>query len=284
MSSIEGHRSAQRERLFFIEFQLVFLGTIGRKELVSQFEISEPAATKDLALYADLAPGMMQYDLRRKFYIYTNGKLCFSHDVDRSLFALAGERSITQFARRSKRLPSSVETSIKREVPLETAATITRCIHQNREMTAVYRSLSGGERKRVLSPSAIIHDGLRWHIRCFDHDANHYKDHNLARFDSVEEGRQSRADRKADAEWHQIVEIMLAAHPKSEHPETIEFDYGIKNETKSVKIRSCLVGYFLRHWPIDYSDDASDDPRYHQLYLTNKQELIESGVDPWSFK
>lgn len=284
MPLVEDQRSAQRERLFFVEFLLVFLGRIGRKELVGQFEISEPAATKDLSLYSEFAPDMLHYDRRQKCYIYARGTLRFSHDVDRSLFALAGERAITQYSGHTKRLISSVGASIKRQVPLDIASPITRCMHQRRGMSAVYKSLGGGERERLLSPLALIHDGLRWHIRCYDHEAGLYKDHNLARFVSVSEGEQSEADRNSDPEWNQRVELKLVAHPKSEHPETVRLDYGIDDDVKSVSLRSCLVGYFLRRWPIDYTDDATDDPRYHQLYLANKQELIEHGVDEWAFK
>lgn len=63
-------REIQRERLFYIEFLAVFSGQVTRKDLVGRFGISEPAATKDLALYVDLAPGMLDYDLRKKCYVY----------------------------------------------------------------------------------------------------------------------------------------------------------------------------------------------------------------------
>lgn len=275
--------SAQRERLYFIEFVVLFLGTVRRKDVVNQFDVSEAAATKDLSLYSDVASDMLEYHFRKKCYLYKGGTPVFEHDVDKSLFALAGERRITQYIRTIERVPSSVETSIKRRVPLETVATITRSIHQIHKLKALYRSLRSGERTRVLTPTALIHDGLRWHIRCFDHDDGAFKDHNLARFMTAEVLDASDVDYSSDGEWQKFVDLKLVPHPRAEHPETIRLDYDIEGQYKVVKVRSCQVGYFLRHWPIDYSDDASDDPRYHQLFLANRDELIEQGVDEWSF-
>lgn len=282
--SIHSQRSAQRERLYFVEFLLVFLGKLSRKDLVKHFGISEPAATKDLSLYAELAPDVLNYDMRQKCYVYTGGSLQFDHEVDHALFALAGERAITQYVGHTERLNSSVGMSIKRQVPIDIASSITRCMHQRRCMFAVYRSLGGGERERLLSPLALIHDGLRWHIRCYDHETESYKDHNLSRFVSIRISGVSQVGQDGDTRWNHRVELNLMAHPKSEHPETIRLDYGIDGEFKMVKIRACLVGYFLRRWPIDYSDDATDDPRKYQLYLANKSDLIASGVSEWAFR
>ena len=61
---MEIQRDTQRERLFYIDFLAFFTGQVTRKDLVVRFGISEPAATKDLSLYAELAPNMLSYDLR----------------------------------------------------------------------------------------------------------------------------------------------------------------------------------------------------------------------------
>ena len=278
------HRSAQRERLFFIEFCLWFLGELRRKDLVEHFEISEPAATKDLALYAELNPDALTYDFRQKHYRQVSGGVpLFEHNVDQSLYALAGNQAISQSVDYLARVTSVIGQSIKRKLQLDVVSTITQCIHQNRRMNAVYRSMSRGELTRRLTPLALIHDGLRWHVRCFDEDDGQYKDHNLARFNQSEQLDTSPADLEDDPAWTRWVELELVPHPKSEHPETIELDYGMDASSKTVRLRSCIVGYFLRRWPIDYTDNASDDPRHHQLYLSNKRQLIDAGVPNWAF-
>ncbi len=87
----------------------------------------------------------------------------------------------------AKRLPAWVIISIKRKVPVPLVASITRCIYQRRQMIAEYFSLTSGSRGRLLSPVALINDGLRWHVRCFYHEENEFRDYNLARFIEVQE-------------------------------------------------------------------------------------------------
>lgn len=276
-------KEIQRERLFYLEFLALFTGQVTRKDLVSRFGISEPAATKDLSLYAELAPDVLRYDLRQKCYVLAEMKPHFNHEVEQALFSLAGERAIAINTEHAKRLPSWVDCSIKRKVPLDIAASITRCIYQARKMSAEYASLSSGNRERTLSPLALISDGLRWHVRCFDHDNEEFRDYNLARFNAVKQGERSEASLEKDNEWTAEVCLRLAPHPKSAHPETIRLDYDFTGEIKSVTLRVCLVGYFLRHWHIDCSDEASANPRAQQLFLENKKELLEHGVAPWAF-
>jgi len=277
-------KEIQRERLFYLEFLALFTGQVTRKDLVSRFGISEPAATKDLSLYAELAPGVLRYDLRQKCYVLAEMKPHFNHDVEQALFSLAGERAIAIDTEHAKRLPSWVDCSIKRRVPLEIAASITRCIYQARKIGAEYVSLSSGNRERNLSPLALVSDGLRWHVRCFDHDHEEFRDYNLARFKVVKQGELSEASLEKDNGWKTEVSLRLVPHPKSAHPETIRLDYDFTEETKSVTLKTCLVGYFLRRWHIDCSDDASGNPRAQQLFLNNKQELLECGVAPWALE
>src|SRR3546814_4695634 len=70
---MDTQREVQRERLFYIDFLAFFTGQVTRKDLVERFGISEPAATKDLSLYSDLAPNMLRYDLRQKRYVFAHG-------------------------------------------------------------------------------------------------------------------------------------------------------------------------------------------------------------------
>ncbi|MBE9490019.1 MAG: WYL domain-containing protein [Bacteroidetes bacterium] len=276
-------RKTQLERLFYLEFLAFFTGQVSRKDLVTRFGISEPAATKDISYYAEIAPNVITYDLRKKCYLFTGGKKYFNYDVDQVLFSLAGERAIAINTEHAKRLSSWVDTSIKRKVSLQMVATMTRCIYQNRKISAEYVSVSSGKKIRELSPMAIVHDGLRWHIRCYDHKNNEYRDYNLSRFNKVEDTDSSNVTIE-DEEWNNEVTLKLIPHPSLEHPETVKMDYDIKGDAKHVKLKICLVGYFLRHWCIDYTDNGSGNPRAQQLFLSNKAELIKKGVPTWAFK
>lgn len=275
-------RDIQRERLFYIEFLALFIGQVSRKDLVSRFGISEPAATKDLSLYSELAPGMLRYDLRQKCYVLDDGEPHFKHEPEQALYSLAGERAIAMDPEHAKRLPSWVNCSIKRKVPLTVVAAITRCMYQGRKMVVQYGSLSSGSRERLLSPLALVNDGLRWHIRCFAHEVEEFRDYNLARFVSVRESDQSEVRLSNDPEWNTEVRLRLVPHPRAEHPDTVRLDYDFADDAKHVTLRACLVGYFLRHWHIDFSDSATGNPKAQQLFLDNKSELRAAGVAEWA--
>lgn len=278
------HRDIQLERLFYLEFLALFTGQVSRKDLVSRFGISEPAATKDLSVYAELAPNVLRYDLRQKCYVLENAEPYFTHDVDQALYSLAGERAIAMNSEHAKRLPSWVNCNIKRKTPLPCVAAITRCLYQGRKMVAEYASLSSGFRERTLSPLALVNDGLRWHVRCFDHSHEEFRDYNLGRFNGIRESEHSDVRLEDDNEWMTEVNLKLMPHPKAKYPDTIRMDYDITGEAKYVSLKICLVGYFLRHWHIDFSDEGSGNPGAQQLFLSNKRELLENGVSSWAFE
>jgi predicted DNA-binding transcriptional regulator YafY len=210
-------------------------------------------------------------------------KPLFQHDVEQTLFSLAGERAISMDTGHAKRLESWVNFSIKRPLDMSLTSTITRSLFQGKKIDAEYFSISSGSQRRELSPTALVHDGLRWHVRCFDHAKNQFRDFSLSRFKSAVAGSYSSASQANDKEWNTEVQLKLVPHPRLEHPDAIKIDYGMDDGYKFVPVRACIAGYFLRHWPIDCSDDACDDPKKKQLYLANKQELREFGVPDWAF-
>lgn len=59
----------QRDRLAFVELRLRFIGEIRRQDLVARFGIQSAAASRDLALYKELAPGSIDYDSKAKTYV-----------------------------------------------------------------------------------------------------------------------------------------------------------------------------------------------------------------------
>ena len=59
----------QRDRLAFVELRVRFIGEIRRQDLVTRFGIQSAAASRDLALYKDLASGNIDYDSKGKSYV-----------------------------------------------------------------------------------------------------------------------------------------------------------------------------------------------------------------------
>lgn len=76
----------QLERLAFIEYSAYFLGEVGRKALQDRFGIKEAAASRDLTLYNDIAPGNITYNPRLRFYEPSPSFKCvFKFSTDRLL-------------------------------------------------------------------------------------------------------------------------------------------------------------------------------------------------------
>ena len=131
---------------------------------------------------------------------------------------------------------------------------------------------------------ALVNDGERWHIRCFDHNSGMFKDYNLARFKKVNDIGPTSARIDDDADWQTIVALELTPHPNASHPETIQFDFDMDSNVIKVELPRCVAGYFLRRWHIDFSANAEANPRSHQLYLVNRLELLEQGIQEWALE
>lgn len=273
----------QLERLFFIEYLAIFTGKVSRRDLVVRFGISEPAATKDFSLYASMAPEVLQYDLRQKSYVFNRLAPVFQHNVEQSLHSLSGERAIGATNLGAARLTSWVTGNIRRPLSLDVASALTRGISLSLCIDAEYLSLSSGISTRRLSPVALVNDGLRWHTRCFDHSHKEFRDFSLTRFSTVRALDKSPISIVQDADWHNSVTLKLVPHPRATHPEAINVDFDLVNDVKEVHLKRCLVGYFLKHWHIDTTADASGNPNAQQLYLSNREELIGQGIPSWAF-
>ncbi len=59
---VENLSQAQRERLAYIDFRLYFFGEIGRPDLTSRFGVAPAGATRDLALYREIAQQNIEFD------------------------------------------------------------------------------------------------------------------------------------------------------------------------------------------------------------------------------
>lgn len=157
----------QRDRLAFIELRVRFVGEIRRQDLVERFAIQSAAATRDLALYRELASGNIDYDSKAKTYV-------LGADF-RSLFDYPAERVMSWLTQAfGDGEPLKFKTWVPSEIPsrltnpdLDVLASVTRAIHQCCALAVEYHSISSGKSKREIVPFALIDTGLRWHVRAF---------------------------------------------------------------------------------------------------------------------
>lgn len=77
---------AQRERLAFLELRAFFAGELRRSDIEARFGIKPAASSRDLALYREIAPDNLKYDMAGRCYRPSKSfHLVFDFNADRVL-------------------------------------------------------------------------------------------------------------------------------------------------------------------------------------------------------
>lgn len=277
---LAGLTQPQRDRLAFVELRVRFLGEIRRQDLVTRFGIQSAAASRDLALYKELAPGNIDYDYRAKSYVLGASFMpIFDFPRGRVLSWLTqgfgdGEPMLLKAWVLSER-PSRLTYP-----DLDVLASVTRAIHQECPLGIEYHSISNGRTEREIVPFALIDNGLRWHVRAFDRKSSEFRDFVMTRIKRpvVLKGHPVAPHEVSDQDiqWTRIVELELVPHPDQPRPEITEMDYGMQGGVLRIKLRAATAGYILRQWGVDCSPDHSLRSLEHRLWL--KDHLAIYGV------
>jgi hypothetical protein len=270
----------QRDRLAFVELRVRYIGEIRRQDLVSRFSIQSAAASRDLALYKELAPGNIDYDSKGKSYVLgSTFRSFFEFSCERVLFWLTQGFGDGE--------PIWIKSWIASESPsqlthpdLDVLASVTRAIHQECPLAIEYHSITSGRTEREIVPFALINNGLRWHVRAFDRKTQEFRDFVITRIKSpvVMKGFKIEPHEASDQDiqWTRIVELELVPHPDQPYPEITEMDYAMINGILSIKLRAATAGYTLRKWSVDCSPDHSLRGQEYRLWL--KDHLALYGV------
>ncbi len=275
--------AAQRQRLAFIEFRVWFYGEVSRKDVRERFEVATAAGTRDLALYRELAPLNVSYEHKAYRYLPTFVPL-FEHEVERVLAALTCGFGAGEPARGGAPVSHAVPGRLN-QPQLEILATVTRAMQGGYALRLIYHSMKTGAGFREIVPHALVDSGLRWHVRAYDRTKGQFRDLVLTRMEQVvplpeaTEKQFAAADEKAvaDLQWNQWVTLHLEPHPAHPHPETIERDYGMQHGRLTVTLRAAVVGYVLRQWLVDCSQQARLRGPEFRLKLADIRQL--DGVD-----
>ncbi|HAU5617487.1 TPA: WYL domain-containing protein [Morganella morganii] len=273
---------ATRDRIAHIDFTLLFKGEAVRADLVDRFSIAAAQATKDFTMYRELAPSNIEYD--QKLKLHKRGEAfepLFDYDVVRTL-ATISQGYGDGFTGKVKP-PLACEAPYHLNKPsLSIVAKVTEAIHKGKALSITYVSLSSGETTREIVPHTLVDNGLRWHVRGFDRKHGEFRDFVLTRIKAavvLEDSTLSPSVIKEseletqDRQWNRFVELELVPHPRIEHSEAIELDYGMTGGVLKVEIRAATAGYLLRLWNVDCSYNHSLKQLEYQLWLKNKQAL-----------
>jgi len=277
LSQIAQLPQATRDRIAHIDFTLLFKGEAVRADLVDRFSIAAAQATKDFTMYRELAPGNIEYD--QKLKLHKRGEAfepLFDYDVVRTL-ATISQGYGDGFTGKVKP-PLACEAPYHLNKPsLSIVAKVTEAIHKGKALSITYVSLSSGETMREIVPHTLVDNGLRWHVRGFDRKHGEFRDFVLTRIKVavvLEDSTLSEAELETqDRQWNRFVELELVPHPRIEHSEAIELDYGMTGGVMRVEIRAATAGYLLRLWNVDCSETACLSTSQCQLALNNRAAL-----------
>ena len=276
---LKGVPPSQVERLSFIEARSFFLGELRRADVAKRFSGASIQASRDLALYKELAPENLVYDFHAKTYRPGERfKLIFSHTPERVMFWLRS--GLGDGLPHPQGLPTAAVESLSAP-KLDELAVVTRAIYRRQVLGVTYVSLSSGRTDRQIVPHALVDNGQRWHVRAYDRANARFSDFVITRvakanvLNDVEAADHERAD--ADEQWCRTLSLKLIPHPKLEHKNAVEADYGMRSGALVVKCRAAVAGYALRRWGVDCSPGHRLDEGQYQLCLVNPEVL--QGVD-----
>lgn len=275
---LENLNHAQRERLAFIDFSLEFFGQIARADLIQQFGTGLASCTRDLSLYRELAPDNAVLMHENKRYVRSDAfRAIFEHDPESVLRTLANGFG-DGFSLPQEKSPACFDAIRLVHPKPEIVSAIMRAIYSNSAIRCEYESLSSGATKRELVPHAIVNNGHRWHVRAYDRKSKEFRDFVCTRFKRIElQETEPKSYELADMDsaWNTLCELQLVPHPRLNHSKAIEMDYGMTKGMLHLEVRAALANYVLRQWNVDCTDDAKLIGDEYQLYLKNKNSLVD---------
>lgn len=280
-----------RQRLQYIEIMAYYTGLVARSDVAKAFGISDAAATKDLKLYNDLAPGNLHYQHTLFGFVPANDFTAMFADLDpvNILPMLAanlavmggpyGSDSIFGINTETMPLPQRLPSA-------QVMAQIVRGIKLQQKVRVSYRSLSdrNTQDKRSIEPHSLVNTGLRWHVRAYSNDTYDFRDFVLSRIIEAEKMNEAaESSMHYDEDWMEAVTLQLTPHPKLDQQKrfSLIIDYRAKDEIIELQIRRALVGYVLQRLMVDTSHEHSKNPQIYQLVLLNRDEIEPFAA--WAF-
>lgn len=268
---------AQKQRLAYIDFKLLFVGHVTRAEVVNYFGQGLSSASRDITMYKELRPDNMEYDPRDKRY-YQAVKFIplVEHDAKKTLAKLTNQISDGMDAVSDIDFPVDAPSHLNTPDIFIVARLIQATVNK-KAVSIIYTSLSSGSVAREIVPHSVIDSGLRWHVRAFDRKSSSFRDFVITRISKatlIDNEPNEGEDKLDDHQWMRIMPLTIVPHPTNvEHPTAIELDYSMKDGMLETNIRAAMAGYLLRRWNVDCTADASLRGAEYQLWLKNAQAL-----------
>ncbi len=262
------------KRLEFIEFRLFWEGGINRSDIIEQFGVSVPQASKDLTLYEAKAPGNLSYDKSAKRYRASPKFRPVFLEPDPEAYLAQLLPSQTPIGNGDSeswlaKPPAFDSMPVPhRRVDAKVLRTILSAIRERQSLEVFYQSMSGkrpAPQWRWISPHALGQDGLRWHVRAYCHEDGKFKDFILSRCLKTRGVEPSTANPDDDRFWHDKFVVSLMPNPalSENQQEIIAQDYCMRDGCVDIPVRRALLYYFQKRLRLDagnFKDGAHEKP------------------------
>lgn len=281
--SLDNLRWDIRQRLMYLEAQLIWTGAVAPADLRATFGVTGAQAAKDFALYQEQCPGNLLCDEKtarctptdrfeprllrgsaQEFLLVLRNHGLKAGAPDSPLTALLGGIA-----------PAEVIERPEREFDVRILQRVTAAIREKRWLAADYQSMTHPEpRKLLLAPHALASAG-RWHLRAWSQAHNGYRDFLLARINGIPELKGAcEKNVTEDWDWRNFVQVKVGAHlgltPAQKR--VIESDYGMHSGVLERAVRVALVPYYLQMLGLSRESSALS-PAEQPLTLLNRAEL-----------
>jgi hypothetical protein len=281
MQEIQPLPFAQQQRLRFIESMVLWEGTVQRQRVCDVFKVNPNHVTRDIQTYKKQYPKSLEYNPSVRAYepgAKFAPRLASGDPAEylALLYAYAESHSVAM-------LPvlggdgQLVETipKPKHAVDQQVLRGVVQATRHGKGIRVTYNSMNSDKPKpRTLWPHALVHTGLRWHIRAYDDLRSEFRNFAIQRIGNIEVIEDSAmVPIEQDRDWHEKVLVEVVPNPKlNKHQQDIvALEYGMAKgahgRSWSEDIRRCLVGYFAVHYRLDLQE--GDDPLHSPLVIRN---------------
>jgi len=275
----KGYSWGVERRLEFIEFRLYWEGGVNRSDIVEEFGVSVPQASKDLAIYQELAPDNIRYDrsLKRYFACDRFEPKFITLDASAYLARLTevkSHKNIDGHDAGSTSLGVERLPIPQRQIIPGVLRTLLGCVRKSKSVEIFYQSMSPTRAEplwRRISPHAFGSDGLRWHVRAYCHIDRKFKDFILSRCLDVREPDDSGALPSEDRVWSQHFPVFLKPNPRlaPSQQRIVGQDFGMKNGEVAIQVRRAMLYYFSKRLRLDVAERV-DDPAEAPVIVKNR--------------
>lgn len=241
-------RWSQEARLRAIDLAAFWEGRVNRADLIRRFGISVPQATKDLRDYQARAPANLRYDTREKTYL--------AGPDFRPLFGEPSAEAWLRDAEAPHGLPVEIMPLPARRLDPWLLRRLAQTRRAGQALRVLYQPMNQPEPAwRWISPVAFASDGLRWHLRAWNHDAGRHEHLLFPRMLELGEARPA-GPLPPDPDWERRFAIRLrpAARLNPAQQRVVAADYGMEGGEAVVEVRVALLFLFRRRLGLDRGD------------------------------